>query len=77
VDPSPVPLGGVPTFTVTDIRAVGGALYEVFIIGPDGARAVVVLGERTISVRNVELSAAAVSVLWTLRRGAVPLAIGP
>jgi hypothetical protein len=76
VDPAPIPLDGVPQFTVTLIRPIGNRLYEVFLVTPDGQKAVITMGEGSISMRNVQLAAAAVSVLWTTQLGATPFAIG-
>ena len=67
---------GVPQFSVTRIDYAGNRLWNVFVVTPDGQRAVVTLAEGSVSLRNVVLSVGAVSVLWTTLVGATPLAVG-
>jgi len=66
----------LPTYSVTQIRPAGNALYELTVQTPDGSRFLLLMTYGETNMVTVRLAAQAAAMLWATKLGATPLAKG-
>lgn len=60
-------------YVVSEVKPIGGRLYQLTITLPDGAKVRIILSLSNLTTSNVYLSVQAVTMLYNTRDGARPV----